>query len=252
MDKTSIEPSTPSGQPRRSLIAVGAASAIFAIDSDFVLKRHVNSPDNFGVMAYNIEIRAYERLGNHPQIANCREVTDDGIILERGECLRRTIQSKGPTITMQTRLRWAREAAEGLRYIHQQNIVHADIGCHNLIVDRLGHIKFIDFGGSGIDGEAALVCYEWCSYKPGSEPDIKTDIFALGSTLFEIESSKKPYHELEETLDFRQLGRRVEHLFTLRQYPSVDMLILGHIIVRCWDGYYGSMDEVWSDIDACS
>ncbi|KAB8227260.1 kinase-like protein [Aspergillus alliaceus] len=251
MDKASVGPSIPGGQTQPSLIAIGTTSSVYAIDSCFVLKRRPKPSDDFAHLAYNIEIRAYERLGNHPRIATCREVTENGIIIERGECLRKKIQSEGPKTTMQTRLRWAREAAEGLRYIHHKNIIHADVGCHNLLLDRSGHIKFIDFAGSGIDGEAPLVCYEWCSYRPGSEPDIKTDMFAFGSTLFEIETGKKPYHDLEKTLETGQLMRRVEHLFTVGQYPRVDMLILGGVILRCWNGYYSSMDEAMRDIDAC-
>ncbi|OGM48837.1 hypothetical protein ABOM_003012 [Aspergillus bombycis] len=207
-----------------SLIAVGTVSPIYAIDSHFVIKRRPKPSDDFACQAYNIEIRAYERLGDHPQVAKVREVTADGIIIERGECLRQKIQSSESTI--ETKLRWTQEAAAG-------------------------HVKYIDFSGSGIDGEAAMVCYEWCSYRPGSEPNIKTDIFAFGSTLFEIETGEKPYQELEKTLGTGKLMRVVEQLFATGKYPRVDMLVLGDIILRCWNGDYHSMDEVSRDIDAC-
>ena len=232
-----------------SLIAVGTISPVYAINSDSVIKRRPRPTDNFAYQAYNIEVRVYERLGNHPRIASLREVTEDGIVLERGECLRKKIQES--QTAMQTRLRWALEAAEGLRYIHTKNIIHADVGCHNLVLDQAGRIKFIDFSGSGIDGEVAMVCYEWCSYRPGSDPDIKTEIFAFGSTLFEIETGEKPYHELEKTLSAGRLIKRVEHLFTIGEYPSVDTLVLGGVILRCWKGDYSSMDEVVGDINAC-
>lgn len=58
------------------------------------------------------------------------------------------------------KLQWALETADGLTYIHSKGIIHADIGCHNVIVDSASHIKFIDVAGSGIDGEAPFVCYE--------------------------------------------------------------------------------------------
>ena len=107
-------------------------------------------------------------------------MTDEGLVLERGKCLRHKLRSlEQGEISIHTRLQWAREAAEGLYYIHSKDIIHADVGCHNLILDRSGHLKFIDFAGSGIDGKPALVCYEWCSYQPGSSPDVKTDISLL-------------------------------------------------------------------------
>ena len=101
-------------------------------------------------------------------------------------------------------------------HIHGKNIVHADVGSHNLLLDGSGHIKYIDFAGSGIDGEPALVCYEWCSFRPtpSSMPDIQTDIFAFGSMLFEIESGNLPYQELEEIGEFDRM-KQAEHLSSL-------------------------------------
>ncbi|KAE8153609.1 kinase-like protein [Aspergillus avenaceus] len=229
-----VESNLSARKPRYSLIAVGTTSAVFAIDSYSVLKRRPAPADNFACQAYNIEIRAYERLGDHPHIAKIREVTEDGIVIERGECLRQKIQDKELQITMQTKLCWAQETAAGLHYIHTKNIIHADVGCHNLLLDQSGHIKFIDFGGSGIDNEVAT-----------------TDIFAFGSTLFEIETGEKPYQELEKTLAPGKLIKRVEHLFTMGEYPRVDMLVLGGIILHCWNGDYCSMDEVSRDINTC-
>ncbi|KAE8371118.1 kinase-like protein [Aspergillus bertholletiae] len=251
MVKRPVESHLPARQPQYSLIAVGTVSPVYAINSYSVIKRRPEPSDDFACQAYNIEVRAYERLGDHSRIANIREVTEDGIVIERGECLRQKIQSKESKTAMRTKLRWAQEAAEGLRYIHAKKIIHADVGCHNLLLDQSGHIKFIDFAGSGIDGEAATVCYEWCSYRPGSDPDIKTDIFAFGSTLFEMETGDKPYHELEKALGAGQLMRRVEHLFAMGEYPRVDKLVLRGVILRCWNGEYRSMDQVCRDIDAC-
>ncbi|KAE8374377.1 kinase-like protein [Aspergillus bertholletiae] len=229
MFKRPVESHLPARQPQYSLITVGTVSPVYIINSYSVIKRRPEPSDDFACQAYNIEVRAYERFGDHSRIANIREVTEDGI----------------------TKLRWAQEAAEGLRYIHSKKIIHADVGCHNLLLDQSGHIKFIDFAWSGIDGEAATVCYEWYSYRPGSDPDIKTDIFAFGSTLFEMEIGDKPYYELEKTLGAGQLMRRVEHLFAMGEYPRVDKLVLRGVILRCWNGEYRSMDQVCRDIDAC-
>ncbi|KAJ5143811.1 uncharacterized protein N7515_002598 [Penicillium bovifimosum] len=42
---------------------------------------------DFERQTYSIEIRCYERLGYHERIASC-EVTEKGLLLERGTCLR--------------------------------------------------------------------------------------------------------------------------------------------------------------------
>lgn len=254
-------------QAYSNLIAVGNTGLIYAVDDGYALKLRPQSSDPFIHQAFSVELRVYERLGNHPRIAKVKETTEKSIVLERGECLRRKIQNaqkrESESIPLRTKLQWARDAAEGLRYIHDRGIIQGDVGCHNLLLDRLGsegkeggHIKFIDFAGSGIDDEPALVGYEWCSFRPdpaqpGAVATIKTDIFAFGSTLFEIESGNVPFHELQATLDIYPLMRRAEELFGLRQYPELGGLLLGEVIRGCWDGRYERMEEVTGDIMGC-
>ncbi|KAJ5428399.1 hypothetical protein N7445_009853 [Penicillium cf. griseofulvum] len=84
-------------------------------------------------------------LGTINTIASC-DVTEEGLLLERGTCLRSILESVSD---LDVKIRWAQEAADGLAYIHSKGIIHADIGCHNIIVDDAGHVKFIEFGGSG-------------------------------------------------------------------------------------------------------
>lgn len=231
------------------VVAVGSVSSIHAFDSNHVIKRCPPSSNEFARQAFDIEVRAYERLGDHRRIAVLSRTTNEGLVLERGECLRKKIQSlELEKIPLRTRLRWAQEAAEDLRYIHGKGIIHADVGCHNLLLDRSGHIRFIDFAGSGIDEEPPLVCYEWCAYRAGSAISVETDIFAFGSTLFEIESGRTPYHELWETMEMFELIRVAEQRFATRQYPDVGNFILRHVITRCWDGTYSSMYEVEEDL----
>ncbi|KAJ5907798.1 hypothetical protein N7495_000480 [Penicillium taxi] len=231
----------------KSLIAAGTVSMIYAIDNNKVIKSH-NKSGIFERQAYEIEIRCYERLGHHERIASC-EVTDEGLILERGTCLRKMLQNFDKSaITWIMKRQWALEAAEGLSYIHSKGIIHADVGCHNIIVDHSKHIKFIDFAGSGIDGDEPLVCYEWCSFNPVVEIGVCSDIFAFGSMLFELESGCVPYHELESTLEMGKLVTAVEKYFSQQKFPSVETLAFRSVITGCWNGKYTSIDRVYQDI----
>ena len=245
-----------------NIIAVGTTGLIYALDNDHILKRCPPVSDPFIHQALAIELRAYNQLGQHPRIATVHETTEKSIVLERGECLRRRLQrqsesiSESEQIPLHTKLQWAKEAAEGLRYIHERGIIQGDVGCHNLILTQSG-IKFIDFAGSGNNNEPALVAYEWCSYRPDptQHPDaaasIRTDIFAFGSALFEIEMGLVPYHELQGVLDNYPLMRRVEGLFGARQYPDLEGLVLGGVIRGCWDGRYERMEVIIGDIAGC-
>ncbi|PYI01343.1 putative serine-threonine protein kinase [Aspergillus sclerotiicarbonarius CBS 121057] len=231
------------------VVAVGSVSSIHTFGSDHVIKRCPPASNEFARQAFDIEVRAYERLGNHGRIAVVSNVTSEGIVLERGECLRKKIQSlESGKIPLRTRLRWAQEASEGLCYIHSKGIIHADVGCHNLLLDQSGHIRFIDFAGSGIYDEPPLVCYEWCASRGDSATTEKTDIFAFGSTLFEIESGHVPYHELCETMEIFQALRAAEQRFATRECPNMENLLFRHVITQCWDGSYSCMSEVEKDL----
>lgn len=176
-------------------------------------------------------------------------MTKDGLLLERGTCLRGILRNS--TVPWATKFRWAREAAEGLAYVHSKGIIQADVGCHNIIVDNANQIKLLDFAGSGIDGEEPLVLYEWCSFRPGNEIGIATDIFAFGTMLFELETGRVPYSELENSLEMGELMTVVESLFSQNNFPSVEALSFGPVISCCWNGKYISMMEVHRDIACC-
>ncbi|EEA22456.1 hypothetical protein TMatcc_001308 [Talaromyces marneffei ATCC 18224] len=230
-------------------VAAGSFSSIHTFGSDHVIKRP--SSDEFARQAFDIEVSAYKRLGNHCRIAVLSRVTNEGIVLERGECLRKIIHGpESEKITIRTRLRWAQEASEGLSYIHKNRIIHADVGCHNLILDRLGHIRFIDFAGSGMDGKPPLVCYEWCASRGDSTTTEKTDIFAFGSTLFEIESGNVPYHQFRETMEIFEALRAAEQRFAAGEYSNMENLLFRHVITKCWDGTYSRMFEVEKDLQS--
>jgi len=62
--------------------------------------------------------------------------------------------------------------------------MHGDVGCHNFLVDKEGHIKLCDFAGSKRKGEIARVCYEVRGEHPDyrvGQPTLATEIFSLVS-----------------------------------------------------------------------
>lgn len=110
----------PPKRPYAKLIAIGS-SALLYIDKASVTKVLQNTADEFQRQGYDIEIRAYKRLGLHPRIVTLREVTDDGLKLERGECVRRMAQNVDwERAGLDTKLRWAQDAADGLQYIKSE------------------------------------------------------------------------------------------------------------------------------------
>ncbi len=219
-------------------MAAGKSGIVYEIDHQRILKTYTESNDS------EVERRAYERLGSHPNIARYLGATKDGsIILERGQVLRMIYRQPGADqIQLHRKLRWSRDAAEGLRYMHDKGIVQADVGCHNIILTGNDCVKIIDFEGCSIDGEEASSCYEWFSYGRSTAAVSKqTDIFAYGCAIYEIMTGRPPYHELE-THDDR--ARLVEQQCQKSQFPDVTNLPLGELMGSCWHGAFNSMSEV--------
>lgn len=97
---------------------------------------------------------------------------------------------------------------EALVKAEQVKIVHRDIKPENIIRDRSGCFWLLDFGISRHLTLAALtdVSSRWGKFTPGyappeqfrnlqSEIDIRSDLFALGVTLYECLTGRHPYWE---------------------------------------------------------
>ncbi|KAI9746865.1 MAG: hypothetical protein M1835_002349 [Candelina submexicana] len=120
-----------------------------------------------------------------------------------------------------------------------------------MLLDRNDNIKFCDFAGSSIDGEKSSCYYESrATYPfPRGSPEweaelttVGTEIFALGTALFEISTTRPPYHEIENGT------RKIEELYVARQFASVEGLLMGSIINKCWNDGYGEVKEVLIDL----
>ncbi|KAF2459211.1 kinase-like domain-containing protein [Lineolata rhizophorae] len=189
-------------------IGIGTSGAVFALDEERAVK--------FAPVSYNdwttdfhfkdllIERSVYERLGSHPRICRYIGPVRRGIILERlGDAVRKRLmelRGQGRRVPYEQALKWSRQIAEGIAYVHRKGVIQGDIGCHNALLDG-DDIKLCDFAGSSVDGKPPLAGYElrsqrWEENDQGiSDALITSEIFALGSTIYEIWTTNRPYHD---------------------------------------------------------
>jgi eukaryotic-like serine/threonine-protein kinase len=156
---------------------------------------------------------------SHPHICALYDVgNQDGVeflVMEylEGETLADRL-SKGPLPLEQT-LRYGIEIADALDKAHRQGIIHRDLKPGNVMLTKSG-VKLLDFGlAKVIDPEEPVssltsaataakdvtragailgtLSYMAPEQLEGKKADLRTDIFALGATLYEMATGKKAF-----------------------------------------------------------
>lgn len=188
------------------------------------------------------EHRIYLRLPQHDRILKMIDYsTEDGLILEyipNGN-LRDYLRNKTEDLSIRQRVLWACDAAEALHIVHSHNIIHCDVKPENFLLDSNLRLRVIDFSGSSIDGSyfSAMENARFCLPRPWEAiSTVETDLFALGSTMYEIMTSTQPYAEYTND--------EVEDLYKREMFPEVGNVPCGKVITMCWRRQAPSAEEV--------
>jgi eukaryotic-like serine/threonine-protein kinase len=152
---------------------------------------------------FNREIRVLASL-NHPNIASLHNAFQDGdqlvMVMEyvEGTDLTRRLSSG---ISIEQALDFTRQILRALEYAHSENIIHRDIKSSNIMVTPSCCIKLLDFGlalsgpdtrlttSGGLVGSMHYISPEQLS---GESPDARSDLYAVGVTLYELITKRMP------------------------------------------------------------
>src|SRR5689334_4648678 len=159
------------------------------------------------------EARAVARL-NHPAIVHVYDILEgadgDWIVMElvEGRTLRRLLDEEG-ALPPARAVKLCREIAEGLAEAHAQGILHRDLKASNVIVAPSGRAKILDFGLAKeipregvprengdltVSGHILGTCYAMSPEQVlGRALDERSDLFSLGSLLYEMLTGKVPF-----------------------------------------------------------
>jgi len=144
-------------------------------------------------------------------------------------------------VPLALKLRWVEQLFDAVQFIHSRSVLHGDISGNSIFLDDNLNAKLGDFAGSATDNDPPLVCYETSHELPGEDISTRTELFALGSTVYEIMTGLKPYKDLPD--------HEVSAAFSEGRYPDLEPVsAFKNTIMRCWSQSYATVDEGLQDV----
>ena len=225
----------------------GGVSVVYAardtqVGQDVALKLLVPSPAAANQTRERMrrEVNAVRRL-SHPNIVAVYDFVEDGpygaVIMELidGEDLDHRVRHAGP-LAPDDVVRLGAEVAAALAAAHRQGILHRDVKPKNILIARDGRARLTDFGSARMEGDATItrtgaivgtLAYMAPETAAGRRGDARSDVFALGMTLFHAAAGRLP-------------DRPSPHLplpaassgYSPRAFDADVPLWLGHVIAR--------------------
>ena len=247
-DQSQLEETT---TPPAELLTVGECSATHRVGDTTVRSVRIDAdPDvtHDNALAMTAETNAYKILGAHNRIATCLYISPIADILvmrfEHNGNLKDYAQAHGTAPHLH---QWARQMIEAVAFIHSKGVRHSDIKLSQWLLDGELNARLSDFNACGFDSQPGLdldgskaLGYEQPSHFMPRDPDrdntVRSDLFALGSALYELERGRCPYAELREEL--------ITGFFASEHFPSLAGLSMGFIISACWRGEFLSAGQM--------
>lgn len=242
-------------QSRRELLMVGMSSKTYRIGNKVRKECHVLT-DDAGITAQNLdacntEANVYLILGAHPLIATCLSASPSEGYVELefypNGTLKSYMKRNRPNIKRSEFERWAVQMIESIVYVHSKGVRHSDLRLDQWLVDEARNARLGDFNASGYDAQSSLGLKRRVAcglestgyYLPRSsdaDSSVVSDLFALGSSLYELNTDRHPYQGLDDDM--------VEGLFAKGDFPSTEGLLFGAEISACWNQKFTSARDL--------
>ena len=184
----------------------GATSAVFRahyepLHKDIALKILAPGKANEEMRTRFLhEARAIAKL-DHENIVKVYDIVEDqGLLcilmeLVKGETVQDLLDDQG-ALPPKKACRVAAQVARALEHAHEEKIVHRDIKPANFILDKNGEtVKVVDFGlaAQHVANRVGTPLYMSPEAAQGKRIDEKSDIYALGVSLYQMLTGRHPF-----------------------------------------------------------
>jgi len=208
------------------------------------------------------EARAASAL-DHPNICTMYEIaeTQDGqtfmaMAYYEGEDLKTKIE-RGP-LKLDEALDIVVQIAQGLAKAHGRGIVHRDIKPANMLITKDGLVKIVDFGLAKLAGTkltktgVTLGTAQYMSPEQarGEEVDGRSDIFSLGTVLYEMLTGKHAFPgEYEQATLYAIINENPEPVTALRSGVPMEVeMVVDKCLQKNPEERYQSAPDLIADL----
>ena len=154
----------------------------------------------------------------------------------------------------------AKQVCEGLAEAHRLGVVHRDLKPGNIMIDREGNAKIMDFGiarsisAKGITGAGVMIgTPEYMSPEQveGKEVDQRSDIYSLGIIIYEMVTGRVPFEgDTPFTIGIKHKSEIPKDPKELNAQVPED---LSRLVLKCLEKEkekrYQSADELRTDLE---
>jgi serine/threonine protein kinase len=201
---------------------------------------------------------------SHPNIVRIYEAAEDEgqffIVMEyvEGQSLEDLIQTKKKK-TLEEIIGLIYQVAEGLECAHQKGIIHRDIKPGNILIDRNGRPRIVDFGiarstASTLSQSTILMgtpFYMSPEQIAGKKVDHRSDIFSLGVVFYEMLTGLKPFLGEEITaIIYKIVNEEPPSVRIVHEWiPEEIDQIISKMIAKSPGSRYSSCRSLIQDLD---
>ncbi|KAK3305952.1 kinase-like domain-containing protein [Chaetomium strumarium] len=223
----------------KRVIKSGSSAWIGEVDDSAVLKYPLAASENLELL--EAERKMLEAIPPHKNILGFKGSTDAGIYLERAPngTVAEYILDSGKPLSLQQRLAWCRETAEAPT---------------NLLLDKDLHVKLSDFQGKLLAEDGTVLVdgrsmepYRFSLPRDDFRADVKTDLFALGCTIYFILLGHTIFPDIDDRDD--EAYAKVEERLAKKEWPRVHQ-VCSAVTLKCWEQQYESAADVVRDLEA--